>query len=100
MNTKSITLLKNKTVIFLDDKGIPHYGTVKKECRISFGPKRNIKTGTTVKRSSFQGYIIHQTFKRTGLKHIKEHRVTTNNILTVLVRNKEIPISEFLSTEG
>ena len=98
MKVTPITLLKNKTVVFLDDKGIPHYGTVKKECKISFGPKRNTKTGTIVKRSSFPGYIIHQTFKRTGLNHKKEHRVPVNNVIAVRVRSKEIPISEYLKS--
>lgn len=97
MKKKPITLLKNKTVAFADENGILHYGTVKRECRISYGPKRDKKADRTVKRFSIQGFVILQTFKRLGLKYKKEHRVPINNVLAVRVQRKEIPIGDFLN---
>lgn len=42
---KKIDYLKNRTVIFLDENGIQHYGIIKKSCRVSLGSVKDKNTG-------------------------------------------------------
>jgi len=91
--------LIGKTIEFLDENGLLHYGVVKRRCRISIGSKKDKSTEKRTKRSTVKGWVVEQGFKKLGLGHTKEYRITEQQIRTVKFRQRFYSLDEFRKME-